>query len=282
MNNLLNLICISLHLICFAQENVNQKVVCHINLQEKLKDSSHIQFIEIYGDFCDYESMYKLAAFKGATVLSINSSSISSIPECFEQLINLQEINIINCPNLNLESLWRIINNNQLSSFTISNIGIKEIPVELYSLKKLKHLDLSQNNISMVPVEILQLRTLNHLDLSNNNLKYIPQNFQNVDLDVLDLSGNPKLFRSMNIQDLKLNKSLLELYMDNVGIKQFPLHLQDLPNLKYLSLIGNLIKKLPSEFYGFTNLQVLNLGGNKIKRIPSSWNRIPFVTTKIL
>lgn len=84
----------------------------------------------------------------------------------------------------------------QLVSLNLSNThrGCSHFPYEFQQLVHLEDLDLSMNDIGLIPVAIFSLHKLKRLDLSFNRLEYThlwPSSaLQWPDLETLKLTGN--------------------------------------------------------------------------------------------
>lgn len=96
------------------------------------------------------------------------------------------------------------------------------IPREVFSLKGLVHLDLSENLLAELPPDLFGLTTLESLDLSGNGLKSIPA----------------ELGRLSRLRTLNLDFNLLT---------ELPRELSQLVSLDALSMRNNGLRELPAE-----------------------------------
>ncbi|XP_052107690.1 receptor-like protein 19 [Arachis duranensis] len=149
------------------------------------------------------------------------------------------------------------------------------IPVSLWNLTQLTHLDLSGNRLlhGEIPSLLSNLKHLTYLALSRNAFcGHIPDLFDNfTKLDYLDLSFNslegqvpPSLFCLTQI-------SFLDLSYNKLG-GQLPSSLFDLTQLSYLSLSYNqLIGPIPSKNATLSKLETLHLSNNHINGAIPYW-----------
>ena len=110
---------------------------------------------------------------------------------------------------------------------------------QLYSLTKL---DLSNKNITEIPSEISYLKKLRHIDLSNNHIKNFTELTKLPNLVILNLDKNliSEIPKSINIL-----KNLEILNLDKNMIKDIPMEIGTMYNLRILSLVDNPIEKIP-------------------------------------
>jgi len=119
-------------------------------------------------------------------------------------------------------------------SFSYSGQKLKVIPKEIYKLKNLRQLFLSNNNLVDLDKEIGNLRYLEKLVLFNNYLRDLPIELQKLKrLQTLDLYGN--------------------------NFEFIPDAICGLDSLKYLYMLGSRIKKYPDCIFYLKNLRFLNI-----------------------
>jgi Leucine-rich repeat (LRR) protein len=102
------------------------------------------------------------------------------------------------------------------------NFKLIELPIEIWQLSNLTHLNLSSNQLTEIPIEIGQLTNLTHLHLFNNQLKEIP-------IEIGQLAN------------------LKELWLFNNQLTQIPIEIEQLLNLTTLYLWDNPISDLEKE-----------------------------------
>lgn len=73
------------------------------------------------------------------------------------------------------------------------------MPVQIGALNGLVKLQISQNLLQRLPQNIGRLKNLKYLEVDRNCLSNLPGSLRNIQLDDLDLSGNPFAYYQSNI-----------------------------------------------------------------------------------
>ncbi|GFU46208.1 leucine-rich repeat-containing protein 58 [Trichonephila clavipes] len=133
------------------------------------------------------------------------------------------------------------------------------IPENLYKLRNLKHVDLSNNFLTEINEAIFELKQLSILVVRNNLLG--------------DLSLPKKLSTLEQLQELNLSGNLF---------RTIPPEIVDVPNLKSLHMGGNQLEELPRDIWKLQKLEVLYLGGNRLRDIPAEMGRLHRLRSLIL
>ncbi|CAM2795366.1 Leucine rich repeat-containing protein [Flavobacterium frigoris] len=129
-----------------------------------------------------------------------------------------------------------------LEYLSLKDDHLKELPKELFLLKKLKTLDLSGNDFKVLPKDFSRLKTLENLYLNDEENLDLPQ--------------------SLNI--LAKLPNLKSLYLDNDRINYMPSEMLKLQNLEYLSLRQNELKEFPKNINSLSHLKHLYLNENSV------------------
>lgn len=166
---------------------------------------------------------------------------------------------------------------------TLRDQKLKEFPVQILSLPKLKYLDLSLNEISSIPEEIGSLGQLRFVDLSGNPINALPNGFSALtQLSNVYLAYNRRLNLSQGLDVLAKLPNLRVLDLSGNQIQHLPPTIGMLSELRYLELSHNPIAELPSEFSQMRNLHTLGLMGNEqfdIARHIAVLSRLPQLKT---
>ncbi|MGC9393441.1 MAG: leucine-rich repeat domain-containing protein [Anaerolineae bacterium] len=125
----------------------------------------------------------------------------------------------------------------------LSDMGLREVPPEVWDLAHLTELDLRDNRLKVLPPDIARLTNLERLSLDGNRLEVLPPEIgQLAHLEWLDLDGNrlttlpPEFARLQALTHLQLQYNRWETFPDVI---------LELPNLELLFLAGNQLGELP-------------------------------------
>ncbi|PWA91696.1 TMV resistance protein N [Artemisia annua] len=231
--------------------------------------------------------------FKKLKILHVNWSTTLTKTGNFTGLINLEELNLNECENLEeLDSSIGCLQKLVKIDLCIST-RLKSLPWEIGSLISLKHLNLRVNTlISSLPNSLCQLHQLTELDLSYcSNLKSIPDLPLNIEYveadDCINLVNLPsKISELQFLWKLQLDncsklgsegftqvtrlRNLRYLYLKNCNISQVSSRIGNLVSLKYLNLSGNTFSSLPESFSNLSKLEKLDISGcSELQLLPS-------------
>ncbi len=139
----------------------------------------------------------------------------------------------------------------------LADLGLGEVPPEVWGLEHLTWLDLSQNRLTSLPPEVGNLTNLEHLDLGRNRLETLPPEIGTLSrLEWLDLSSNRLAALPTDIARLK---GLTGLKLQHNRLIEFPSPILELPNLELLFLSGNQMGDLPPSITRRAEAGTLNL-----------------------
>jgi hypothetical protein len=147
-------------------------------------------------------------------------------------------------------------------SISISRLGLKTIPKELFDVIDLQELTLGNNQLTDLPKEFAVFKELRILSMQRCQLKKIPEVLFNLkNLHTLNLSRNKIESIPESIDSLT---GLKNLTLAKNQIKTIPTTIGNLNRLSILELRGNLISKLPTEMSNLKSLTKITLAGNPI------------------
>jgi len=194
--------------------------------------------------FTDFD---KIAAYPKIKILIMDFSGLSEIPQSIGKMSNLERLSL---------------RQNDIRSF----------PESFFHLKKLKHLDLSENlSLITIPEEISQLKELESLYLDDCYLG--ESEWDKERRERRKPESTAKIIGLPNT--LKELKKLSTLSIKGNSLGEIPMMIADIPNLKELSLKSNNIDDttLPV-LYNLTKLEKLNLSQNKITQFPRKHTKL--------
>lgn len=198
-------------------------------------------------------------------LLYIANGEIEKLPDVFDKLTSLTDLEIYNCPKM------------------------KEFPVEITKAPELIAVNLSNNpqwDAQTVHDGLQQLATspsrksIQLLYCTDGNLEELPEEFNNLEkLGLLDLVNN----KISKLYPLGPNVAPVQLYLDHNEIEEFPTDdagvyckMMDMENF---SASYNKLKKFPNIFYsnGFT-ISSINLAMNEIDEVEPGFKGIRVTT----
>jgi Leucine-rich repeat (LRR) protein len=161
------------------------------------------------------------------------------------------------------KEVWQL---QQLQKLYLSNNRLTKLPKEIGLLRQLGQLSLNGNQLTDLPKEIGQLQKLQFLYLFRNSLTNLPREIRQLQqLVVLGLSNNQLTQLPSEFLNLKM---LQDLYLANNQLKELPSGIDKLEKLFWLHLSGNQLERLPKEIGNLKRIGFLNLGDNHLTELP--------------
>jgi Leucine-rich repeat (LRR) protein len=144
----------------------------------------------------------------------------------------------------------------------LSNLGLTEVPPQVWQLTQLEELHLNINHISELPPEIGNLTNLRFLMLTQNQLHTLPPEIgQLQQLQILHVNVNRLITVPPEIGQLQ-QLQLLNLSINQITV--LPPEIGTLQNLRQLFLGQNQLRHLPIELANLSNLESLFLDHNPL------------------
>jgi hypothetical protein len=152
------------------------------------------------------------------------------------------------------------------TSLDLSNLGLNELPVELFELSSLTVLNLGINNLVNIPKEIGQLSSLTKLYLDYNLLVNIPK-------EINQLSALTELYLDYNQlvdipKEIGQLSSLTKFYLNNNQLVNIPKEIGQLSSLTELYLFKNRLVAIPREIGQLNLLTYLSIWDNQLTSLP--------------
>lgn len=157
-----------------------------------------------------------------------------------------------------------------LKKLNLSENNIRELPSAIGRMSKLEELYLSSTGLTALPKEIGQLQNLQVLDISYDVLKTLPEEFAQLkNLKILKARACFEVFPEV-IAKLEHLEELTLTGSSWIRLKEFPIALTNMKNLKKLDISGHAFTTIPEEILNLENLEELNLDDSLgyLKSIP--------------
>ncbi|KAF0196860.1 MAG: hypothetical protein FD166_2138 [Bacteroidetes bacterium] len=223
-------------------KEINIESCYKIDIENAIKQISILESLEYISFFDNGFTEYPLSLGNLTQInkLWISGDSIKTLPSSIINLNSLVELNITECPNLQLDTLFSMISRlKNLRELDLSENGLSDLPMSLTKLTQLKELWLDDNTFTSIPESVKSLSNLEYLRFFSNNI------------DSLNItSGDLKSLKGI---DLCYNK-----------FDTFPMELTNLNNLESVVMWYNEISKLPEDIARLKNLKRLNLQHNNL------------------
>lgn len=170
----------------------------------------------------------------------------------FDGKIDTKEEKII----LSSETIDFLCHIDNLKYLTLTNVGLKYIPISIKKLTKLESLDLSDNELMELPETLGRLEKLMFLFLDNNHLSDLPQSIKNLKLLVtLSLKNNE--FKVL--PDVLRYCLMGELNLDENNLLNLPSFVAQMPNLTEIQISKNPNFQIKGEGDTFGKLELAKL-----------------------
>eukprot|EP00058_Branchiostoma_floridae_P021551 XP_002607041.1 hypothetical protein BRAFLDRAFT_93565 [Branchiostoma floridae] len=151
----------------------------------------------------------------------------------------------------------------------LSDHHFEQIPPEVFGIKDIEFLDVSNNPLGSIPVNIASLSNLKELRAAGCGITEVSGNISRCTyLNKVDLSRNPGI-SSLPVT-MKENRYLKILALSGCELKSLPKNLTLLTMIETLDLSNNELTTLPSDISALQRLKVLILSDNALEGIPES------------
>jgi len=235
-------------------ENCNK-----INIEDAIKQISFLRSLEYISFFDNGFTEYPLSLGNLIRLnkLCISGDSITTLPSSIINLSSLVELNITECPKLQLDTLFSLISQlENLKELDLSENGLSDLPMSLTKLTHLKELWLDDNTFTSVPESVKSLSNLEYLRFFSNNI------------EILNITSGD--LKSLKRIDLCYNK-----------FDTFPMELTNLNKLESVVMWYNEISIIPEDIARLNNLKRLNLQNNNLDEQQKNKLKIQLPNTKL-
>lgn len=138
----------------------------------------------------------RILKLKDLVSLNLSNNKIKEMDASLERLKMLKSLNF--SLNMLTKLPSKLCRTNLASSLTfldLSKNNLSGLPIAFGTMVSLVHVKLDDNVLSNLPSNIGQLVNLRFLSIGQNQLRTLPHSVRNLNLDSLDVSGNPFMER---------------------------------------------------------------------------------------
>lgn len=187
--------------------------------------------------------------------ISLNNCHISttSIKQFLKNSRKIKNLHFLNC-GITEEFVNEIVANAKTLEYLsiCYSPKVNFLPLELFSLRKLQHLNFSNNEIDTIPNDIIKMESLKTLILNGNKLRQIPDHLCSLEsLEELQMNDN---------DIIKISKSIIKLHnlkrlevKNNKKLSEIPEELDEMRHVKFIYTGTKLEEIRNSIQYKFNN-----------------------------
>ncbi|MED6295249.1 Volume-regulated anion channel subunit lrrc8d [Characodon lateralis] len=210
-----NITDLSPHLVRLVVHNDGTKLL----VLNTLKKIINLAELELHN--CELERIpHAIFSLNNLQELDLKSNNIRTI----EEVISFQHLKRLTCLKLWYNKIisipLSISHVKNLESLYLSHNKLESLPSPLFSLLKLRYLDLSLNSVAVIPPEVGFLQNLQYFAITGNKVEVVPK----------------QLFKCVKLRTLCLGHNCITSIPEKVG---------HLSQLTHLELKGNCLDRLP-------------------------------------
>lgn len=207
--------------------------------------SPHLIKLVVHNDGTKLLVLNSLKKMMNLAVLELLNCELERIPHAIFSLTNLQELDLKSNNICTIEEIISFQHLKRLTCLKLWHNKIVTIPVSISHVKNLECLYLSHNKLEALPSSLFTLLKLRYLDVSHNSIASIPlevgflQNLQHFAINGNKVEVVPKqLFKCGKLKSLCLSHNCIASVPEKVG---------QLSQLTHLELKGNCLDRLPAQ-----------------------------------
>lgn len=211
-----NITDLSPHLVKLVVHNDGTKLLV-LNSLKKMINLAELELLN-----CELERIpHAIFSLTNLQELDLKSNNIRTI----EEIISFQHLKRLTCLKLwhnkiiSIPTSISLVQN--LESLYLSHNKLESLPSSLFTLRKLRYLDVSHNSIVAIPLDVASLQNLQHFAITGNKVEVVPK----------------QLFKCTKLRTLCLGQNCIASIPEKIG---------QLVQLTHLELKGNCLDRLPA------------------------------------
>ncbi|MBW9232710.1 DUF4132 domain-containing protein [Leptospira santarosai] len=230
-----------------------------------------INLQNIQGFESDFDCSGLLKDSKAKIELNLDAIKFERFPVAITCFPSVTSLSMENC---NLAEIPESIGNlERLTRLYLSKNVLKTLPTSIGTLGQLTHLDIDSNQFAIFPDAVLSLKNLEMLSVRSNQIPSLSEGIGTLaSLKNFDLQGNQLSFLPSSIENLSL---LDTLDLSGNKFSEFPEPVLHLKNLTDLSFNENPISSLPESIESMSSLKFLRLNDTQIESLPKGIEKLP-------
>nr|WP_303616419.1 DUF4132 domain-containing protein [Leptospira santarosai] len=230
-----------------------------------------INLQNIQGFESDFDCSGLLKDSKAQIKLNLDAIKFERFPVAITCFPSVTSLSMENC---NLAEIPESIGNlERLTRLYLSKNVLKTLPTSIGTLGQLTHLDIDSNQFAIFPDAVLSLKNLEMLSVRSNQIPSLSEGIGTLaSLKNFDLQGNQLSFLPSSIENLSL---LDTLDLSGNKFSEFPEPVLHLKNLTDLSFNENPISSLPESIESMSSLKFLRLNDTQIESLPKGIEKLP-------
>ncbi|MGQ2871339.1 DUF4132 domain-containing protein, partial [Leptospira santarosai] len=237
-----------------------------------------INLQNIQGFESDFDCSGLLKDSKAQIKLNLDAIKFERFPVAITCFPSVTSLSMENC---NLAEIPESIGNlERLTSLNLSKNVLKTLPTSIGTLGQLTHLDIDSNQFAIFPDAVLSLKNLEMLSVRSNQIPSLSEgigtlaSLKNFDLQGNQLSDVPSAISKM--------AQLAELNLWKNKLTKFPEAVTLIKNLRILDLRENQIASIPDSIGTIGTLEVLDLESTLIDSLPKTIEELTSLETLYL
>ncbi len=142
---------------------------------------------------------HRVLKLSNLRVLDLSENNLRGLPESLDSLVNLKELYLSRNQFQDVPMcLFSPVMKSNLRLLSLSSNLLETLPFQLCLLENVTNLQLDNNKINALPNNIGMLKSLRYLSIAQNKITFLPYGFGMLNIDSLDLSGNPLGLNQLN------------------------------------------------------------------------------------